>query len=63
MMLLSKIIFKTLFIFQKIKKYLKRNRYIKLKNLIKILLVSTKQDELQNILNNKKILTIKKCSY
>lgn len=62
-MLLSKTISETLFIFQKIKKYLKKNRYIKSKNLIKILLVRIKQDRLQNILNNKKILIIRRCSY
>lgn len=49
--------------FQKIEKYLKKNRYIKLKNLIKILLISKKQKKLQKALNNKKMFITKKYSY
>lgn len=62
-MLLSKTIPRTLFIFQKNKKYFKKNRYIKSKDQIKVLLICIKQDELQKVLSNKSVLTIRRCSY
>ena len=52
-----------LFMFQKIKNYSKGNRYIKLKNLMKVLLANTKQNRLQKVESNEKILTMRKRSY
>lgn len=60
MILAKKIIPNPFLIFQKIKKYLKENRFIKSKDLIKVLLADRKQDRLPKILNNKKVLSLRR---